>query len=179
MERPEAPIPPSAPAGWYSDPDGSGRRRYWDGERWTDALAPYESAGGRGDASTPTPAVPGGATSPESQRTWALAAHLSALLAVFIGLPFVGPLIVYLVKREDPYVRRHAAEALNFNLSVTIYAIVLGIVTAILIVVLIGLLLIPVLALGALAWLILVIIASVRASQGEDYRYPLTIRFFS
>jgi uncharacterized protein len=172
MERPESsaapPAAPAAPAGWYSDPDGSGRQRYWDGTRWTDALAP-EGAG----------RAPVGASGTDGQDTWALVAHLSALLSLVVGLPFVGPLIVYLVKRDDPYVRRHAAEALNFNLSVTIYAVVLGTVTAILIIVLIGLLLVPVLALGAIAWVVFVIIGSVRAGRGEEYRYPLTIRFVS
>ena len=66
-------------------------------------------------------------------RTWAVAAHLSALLSLFVGFPFVGPLVVYLVKRDDPFVRRHAAEALNFNLSVFLYLVVGGIATFVLI----------------------------------------------
>jgi hypothetical protein len=36
-------------AGWYSDPDGGGGRRYWDGQRWTDARAPGGEPGSSAD----------------------------------------------------------------------------------------------------------------------------------
>ena len=140
--------------------------RYWDGSRWTDALS-----------SAVPPASPNNAR--DDSRSWALAAHLSALLSLVVGFPFVGPLVVYLVKKDDPFVRRHAAEALNFNISVMIYAIVLGIATFVLIFFIIGFALIPVLILLALTWLILVCLAAAKAGQGQEYRYPLTIRFVS
>ena len=154
--------PPAAP-GWYPDPGGSGSHRYWDGARWTDAVS-----------SAIPPASPH--VSRDDSRNFALAAHLSALLALFIGLPFLGPLVVYFMKKDDPFVRAHAAEALNFNLSVMLYAVVLGIATFVLIFVVVGLALIPVLILGFLAWLVLVCLAAAKAGQGEEYRYPLTIR---
>ena len=158
--------PPAAAAGWYPDPAGSGTMRYWDGTRWTDAMS-----------SAVPPASPENAR--DDSRTWALAAHLSALLSLVIGLSFIGPLVVYLVKKDDPFVRRHAAEALNFNLSVLLYAIVLGLVTFVLIFVVVGLALIPVLILGFLAWIVLVCLAAAKAGQGQEYRYPLTIRLFN
>jgi len=160
--------PPAAAPGWYPDPDptGSGALRYWDGSRWTDALS-----------SAVPPAGPENGR--DDSRTWALAAHLSALLSLVIGFPFVGPLVVYLVKKDDAFVRRHAAEALNFNLSVMLYAIVLGIVTFVLIFFVVGVALIPVLILGFLLWIIFVCIAAAKAGQGGEYRYPLTIRFVS
>jgi uncharacterized protein len=101
-------------------------------------------------------------------------AHLSALAGIVVGgLIFLGPLIVYLVKKDEhPFIAEQSREALNFNLSVFIYVIV----SAILIVLVIGLLLLPAVA---IAWLVLTIIASVRASNGESYRYPLTIRIVS
>lgn len=155
--------PPAAAPGWYPDPAGSGSHRYWDGSRWTDALS-----------SAIPPADPQNAR--DDSNAWALAAHLSALLSLVIGFPFVGPLVVYLVKKDDPFVRRHAAEALNFNLSVMLYAIVLGLATLVLIFFVVGLALIPVLLLLALLWLVFICVAAVKAGQGEDYRYPLTIR---
>ncbi|MBW3609197.1 MAG: DUF4870 domain-containing protein [Actinobacteria bacterium] len=162
--RPEP--PPAAAAGWYPDPGGSGSLRYWDGSRWTDALS-----------SAVPPAGPQNAR--DDSNAWALAAHLSALLSLVIGFPFVGPLVIYLVKKDDPFVRRHAAEALNFNLSVMLYAIVLGIATFVLIFFIVGLALIPVLILLALGWIICICLAAAKAGQGEDYRYPLTIRLFN
>lgn len=161
--RPDAP-PPAAP-GWYPDPGGSAAHRYWDGTRWTDALS----------AAIP-PAAPGNAR--DDSRNFALAAHLSALLSLFVlGFVFVGPLVVYLIKKDDPFVRAHSAEALNFNLSVMLYAIILAVVGLLLVIVVVGVLVwllwIPL----AVAWLVLVVIAAVKAGQGEAYRYPLTIRF--
>ncbi|HWC26259.1 MAG TPA: DUF4870 domain-containing protein [Solirubrobacteraceae bacterium] len=162
-----APAPPPPAAGWYPDPAGSGSHRYWDGARWTDAMS-----------SAIPPASPDNAR--DDARAWALGAHLSALLGLFVaGLTFVGPLVIYLVRKDDPFVRRHAAEALNFNLSVMLYAIVIGVVGLLLLIVLVGilvwLLLIP---LGAL-WILFVCIAAYRAGQGDAYRYPLAIRFVS
>ena len=68
------------------------------------------------------------------------------------------------------YVRAHAVESLNFNLTWLLYAVI-GVVLAFL---LIG---IPILIALGIAYLVLVIIASVRANNGEFFRYPLTIRF--
>jgi len=114
---------------------------------------------------------PSGHTSEEI--TWGCAAHWSALVASVVALAFLGPLIVMLTKgNESPYVRRQAVESLNFQLSILIYAIV----SFILVFVLVGLLLLPIVG---LIWLIFTIIGSVRASKGEEYRYPVTIRMVS
>jgi uncharacterized Tic20 family protein len=133
--------------------------------------------------STPPPAAPPPAWSPAgppspaaadaNARQWAMIAHLSALAGLVIGLNWLGPLIVYLVKKDEhPFIADQSREALNFNLSVFIYIIA----SAILIIVVIGLLLLPVVA---IAWLVLTIMAAVRANNGEPYRYPLTIRLVS
>jgi len=100
-------------------------------------------------------------------------AHLSALAGLVIGLNWLGPLIVYLVKKDEhPFIADQSREALNFNLSVFIYIIA----SAILIILVIGFLLLPAVA---IAWLVLTIIAAIRANNGEPYRYPLTIRLVS
>ena len=114
-------------------------------------------------------AVP--AVVPSEDRNWAMGAHLSAFLAAYIALGFLGPLVVLLVRGDrSSFVRRHAVEALNFNITVLIYVVI----CVILAIVLIGLVLL--IALGVL-YVITVIAGAVRANAGEDFRYPLTIRF--
>ena len=106
-------------------------------------------------------------------RTWCVLCHASALLGLFfhfLGHIF-GPLIVWLLKRGDaPEIDAHGKESLNFQLSMLIY----DAVAVILCFVLIG---IPILLLLWVLNTVLVIIASIKASDGELYRYPLTIRF--
>jgi uncharacterized Tic20 family protein len=90
---------------------------------------------------------------------------------MFFGIPsLVGPLVMWLLRRDDPWTEYHAKEALNFNLSFLIYAIA----AAVSILLLVGLLLLPVVV---IAWFVLVIQAAMRTSAGEYYRYPMTIRF--
>ncbi|MEJ0000246.1 MAG: DUF4870 domain-containing protein [Verrucomicrobiota bacterium] len=110
------------------------------------------------------PPIP--AATDTSDKVLAILCHVS----FFIGAGFVLPLIVYLVKRSDsPFVAAHAREALNFHLSLLIYAIctipLLFIVVGFFVYILIVLL-------GAVCG----IIAAVRASEGGFYHYPLTLR---
>jgi uncharacterized protein len=110
---------------------------------------------------------------PDQERLWAMLAHLLSFVAAYLFLGFVAPLIVLLVfGPRSAYVRAHAVESLNFNLTWLLYAII-GVALAFL---LIG---IPILIALGIAYLVLVIIASVRANNGEFFRYPLTIRFVS
>ena len=111
--------------------------------------------------------------SPDQERLWAMLAHLLSIVAAYIALGFLAPLIVLLLfGPRSAYVRAHAVESLNFNLTWLLYAII-GVALAFL---LIG---IPILIALGIAYLVLVIIASVRANNGEFFRYPLTIRFVS
>lgn len=178
---------PSAPAGWY--PVDGGQQRYWDGSRWTEHIAPLA-----GPTGAPAPAagvddfagsdpfrsdpMPGGAvpfTAPnhpvataitDDDRTMAVLIHV---LAIFTG--FLGPLIVWLIKRDQSvFVDHHGKEALN--LQITLF--LAWIVTFLAVFVLIGLLFIPFLLIIGLLFPIL---AAVAANRGEFYRFPAVIRF--
>lgn len=105
-----------------------------------------------------------------TSRNWATLSHLSSF-AVFAGIPpVIGPLAMWLLRRDDPYAEHHAKEALNFNISFLIY----GVVAALSIIVLIGILALPAVVIG---WFVLTIQGALRASAGEYYEYPLTMRF--
>ncbi|MEI2698591.1 MAG: DUF4870 domain-containing protein [Microthrixaceae bacterium] len=95
-------------------------------------------------------------------------ATLVQVLAIFTG--FLGPLIIwFMAKPEQPFVKHHAAEALNFQITVTIAAFVSGL----LMLVLIGFLLLPVVLIGAL---VLEVMAALAANRGEWYRFPINLR---
>ena len=103
----------------------------------------------------------------EDERTWGLIAHLSFLGGSLLGFPFVGPLVVWLIKKDQsPFVADQAKEALNFHLAVMIAVLVL-IVTCI------GAILAPVVGIAALIYSIM---AAMEANKGVYYRYPYTIR---
>lgn len=106
-------------------------------------------------------------------RTWAMLCHISGLgwLVVPVIGAVIGPLIMWQIKKEEhPFVDEQGKEALNFQISMLIYAAA----AAILMFACIGVVLLPAVA---LVDLILAIVASARANNGQHYRYPLTIRF--
>jgi uncharacterized protein len=105
-------------------------------------------------------------------RTWCVLCHASALLGLFFHFlgHILGPLAVWLIKRGDsPEIDAYGKESLNFQISMLIY----DAIALILCVFLIG---IPILIALWVANTVLVIIASVKAGQGEFFRYPLAIR---
>lgn len=110
-------------------------------------------------------------------RTWAGVAHLGSFVAAYVALGLLAPLIVLLVKgNTSPYVRRHAVESLNFQITVLIWVAVAVVVA--LVTLGVGLLVVvPVAIVAAIFYLVVVIIAGVRALNGQEYRYPLTFRF--
>ncbi len=107
----------------------------------------------------------------KENRNWAMATHLSALIGL-IGIPLgniIGPLVVWLLKREEhKFIDRSGKESLNFQISMTIY----GLVAFATVLIGIGIILLPIIL---IANFVLVIIASIKTSDGE--KYPLTIRF--
>lgn len=99
--------------------------------------------------------------------------RLFSMLLYVLSLPFpiVGPLLIWLLKREtSDFVDYHGKEYFNFLVSFTIY----GVISSVLMILLIGFLLVFVVGITAF---ILTIIAAVKAYQGEAFRFPLVIRF--
>jgi uncharacterized protein len=111
-------------------------------------------------------------TSPSNTRTWTVLCHASALVGFFVPWAghILGPLIIWLAKRGDsPEIDAHGKESLNFQISMLIYSLIAGVLCL----VLIGFVLLGILH---ILNLILVIIASIQASEGKLYRYPISIR---
>ena len=108
----------------------------------------------------------------KEERIWAIICHLSALCGFLFPLGnVVGPLVIWLVKRESsPYVAAHAKEAFSFNLSMVIYSAI----ATLLVFVYIGILLLLALF---LFWVISLAIAAIKASENKMYRYWFTLRF--
>ncbi len=120
----------------------------------------------------PTAPLYPGAPPTQEERTWAMFAHLSAF-AMFV-FPLAGniiaPLIIWLARRDtSAFVALEAKEALNFNISVAIG----WLICSVLIFVLIGL---PLAAALSLYWVIMAVVAGVKASEGVGYRYPFILR---
>lgn len=129
------------------------------------------------DAPPPTPAT----VDPDSEaRTFALLAHLGIIITWFIA-----PLIFWLIGREkSAFLDRHGKEALNFAIFITIVdsvAFFLLFIGSLLMVILIGFVIAPVGLLILLASLVITLIfciqAAIKANAGQEYRYPVTIRF--
>ena len=98
--------------------------------------------------------------------------HATALAGFFVPWAghILGPLIVWLAKRNDsPEIDEHGKESLNFQISMLIYNVIAGVLCL----VLIGFVILGILH---ILNLVLVIIASIHASEGKFYRYPLAIR---
>ncbi len=140
------------------------------------------------DSAPPPPAQPDPTPSQggpgAEERQWAMFAHLSALVAglltsfiIAAAGCFLGPLIIWLVKKDTmPFVADQAKEALNFSIVVSIVMFGLFLLTLLSL----GLLFfitIPLMAIVGIGALVLVIIAAMKANEGVAYRYPFNIRF--
>lgn len=123
------------------------------------------------------PGVPGMAT--KDERLWATLAHLGGLagyVAPLVG-NIIAPLVIWLVKKdESSFVADQAKEALNFQITISICAVILAVPSVILMFVGIGFLLLPALIVFDL---VMMIMAAIKSNQGEYYRYPLTLRLVS
>jgi uncharacterized Tic20 family protein len=126
------------------------------------------------DSPPPPPPPPAGPyqantqLSPSDEKLWATLIHIGG---IFFG--FIPALIGYLVlKDRGPFIREHTATALNFQITMTIAAIISGLLT----IIIIGFILLAVI--GVLV-IVFSIIAAVKANQGQPYTYPLSIKFVS
>lgn len=154
MSEQQQPAGDLPPPGWYPDPNGE--RRWWDGQAWGAAAAAPSPA------AVPDPAPQAGVGDARSM------AMLSHLLGIFTG--FLGPLIIYLMNgRKDPFIRHHSSEALNFQIT---YAIAIF-VSALSILLLVGILLLPAVV---IVGLVFEIQGTVAANRGEWWRYPINLR---
>ncbi|HBK45347.1 MAG TPA: DUF4870 domain-containing protein [Xanthomonadaceae bacterium] len=125
---------------------------------------------------TPPPPVAGVPSAEEKQ--WALFGHLSSLTGIFTGGVgnIVGPLVIWLIKKDSlPFAADQAREALNFNITLLIAGVALFLLT--LVTFGIGAIItVPVAVILSIAWLVLTIIAAIKANEGVSYRYPFTLR---
>ena len=108
----------------------------------------------------------------ETERNWAMLCHLSSFAGFFF--PFgaiIGPLICWLSRRdESTWVNENGKSSLNFQLSMLLYIVL----ASPLMLIIIG---IPIVALLVTLKIVFIVIASVKASKGEEFRYPLSIPF--
>jgi uncharacterized Tic20 family protein len=110
----------------------------------------------------------------KDERMWGMFCHLFALGGFIVPLGnIIGPLVAWLIKKDEyPFVDDQGKESLNFQISIIIYLIISGILSLLII----GFLLMA--AVGIFS-LVMVIIASIKANDGEAFRYPLCIRFIN
>jgi uncharacterized Tic20 family protein len=108
----------------------------------------------------------------ESDRLWAMACHLSALLGYCVPLGnIIAPLVIWLAKRDQSlYINEQGKEALNFQITMTIAFCV----ALVLMIVVIGIFLLPIIA---LINLVLIIVAAISTYKGQPFRYPFCLRF--
>jgi uncharacterized protein len=113
------------------------------------------------------------------QQTWRVIAHASAFIQL-VGIPsVVGPLVVWLIRRDDPVVEPHAKAALNFQLTVLIYFAVGAVGAFILALTVVGIIasvvIVILLALLAVLELVFALLATIEASKGALFQYPMSL----
>lgn len=112
---------------------------------------------------------------PKEERQWAAFTHLAGLFVLILpplgGI--LGPMILWILKKDDmPFVREQGREAINFQITMLLAVLVSGA----LILVLIGMVLLPVVI---VIDFVLILAATLSASEGRAYRYPLTLRLIT
>lgn len=110
---------------------------------------------------------------PSEQKTWGMLCHLLALTPLVGIVPglILGPLVVWLLKKNEmPFVDDQGKESMNFQIT----ALIAFAASASLFLCGIGVIVMPIIG---IVWMVLVIVAAVKAGDGVKYRYPWTLRF--
>ena len=183
-ENPETPETPETPAGEQAAEPPAGTTPPTGAEQPTGAEPPAgaEQPVSEEPAASPSPEQPVNVQPTEMSKEvnkdacmWAMFCHLVGLAALLPVIPLfggaIGALIIWQVKKDEfPFVDEQGKEALNFQISILIYAIVAGL----LIFACIGAFLLPAVMIFDIVF---VIIAAIKANDGFHYRYPLCCRF--
>ena len=110
----------------------------------------------------------GPVTDNKDERMWASFCHLSGIV-----FGFLGPLVLWLIKKDQyPLVNDQGKEALNFQINILVYLVI----SVVLIAFCVGFVLLPAVVIYAV---VMAIIATIKANQGIQYRYPMTVRVIS
>ena len=106
------------------------------------------------------------ATPTSDERTLGILSHI---LSIVPGVGILGPLVIFLIKKDSQFVGENAKESLNFQITVYL-ALIIGGITAVIV---IGIFIL--FAVGIVD-LVLVIIATIKARENKIYRYPINLR---
>jgi len=116
---------------------------------------------------------PGSKEVSKDARMWSMICHLSGLAGIILPASgnIVAPLIIWQIKKEsNPFIDEQGKEAVNFQISMSIYLIA----SIILSFICIG---VPLIIATIIVYFVFMLIAAVKANNGFHYRYPLTLRF--
>ncbi len=142
-------------------------------------MTPFDAAAGTlGDTNDSGGGRGGRVVDPHAtadERTYATFIHLTLLL-VHMGIPVIGALVMWLIKRhQSPFLDDHGKEAVNFQISLLIYAVLVLPIAAILTCGVGAILIIPIYILGIYG----MITGAMAANRGEYYRYPMCLRLLA
>jgi uncharacterized Tic20 family protein len=107
----------------------------------------------------------------KEERQWAMFAHIGTFSSMFVPLGnIIAPIVIWQMKKhESDFVVEQAKESLNFQITLMIYSLI----SLLLCIIIIGFFLIFALVIFGL---IMIIIGGIKANEGEDFRYPMTLR---
>lgn len=108
----------------------------------------------------------------DSEKNWAMLIHVSQFMGYVLPVAgFIAPVVLWQMKKQNPFIDRHGRAVTNWMISIAIYCFL----AALLCFVLIG---IPILyVIGVLA-VVFPIIGAIKAYEGKHWDYPTAIRFF-